>query len=119
MYYISTFYKDYLNIKKSSIGGYIASNNIETCAGICLLHPERTASYDKIIEIARSKTLLNQRSFIFYGSDLLSYKDIPTELASESIKISLRFTPDNETYCKSTSRRPISVLLSFNSKSSS
>lgn len=63
-----SFYKDYHNIQKSSIGGYIASNNIETCTGICLLHPERTASYDKIIEIARSKTLPNQRSFIFYGS---------------------------------------------------
>ncbi|GFH54485.1 predicted protein [Chaetoceros tenuissimus] len=61
-----TTYKSYHNILESDYGGgYICSNYVGTCTGICLLHPERTASYDKIVDTAEKK---KSEPFKFYGS---------------------------------------------------
>lgn len=60
-----TTYKNYHNIKESDMGGYIASNYIGTCTGICLLHPERMASHDQVVDVAKNK---KSEPFKFYGS---------------------------------------------------
>lgn len=58
-------YKTHHNIRESDIGGFISSNDIDTCTGYCLLHPERTLGYNEIMDLAANGKAQN---FTFFGS---------------------------------------------------